>query len=69
MDGGFGKEMKISEFILARRSKKDDIPGTVENTTEKKCPVCGRFMRKYKPCCGEPKGYIGCRLCGWKEDG
>jgi predicted amidophosphoribosyltransferase len=50
---------------LRRRSKGDDIPGTVETILEENCPNCGKLMRKYNPCCGSPNGYIGC-VCGYK---
>jgi len=50
---------------LKRRSKRDDIPGTVETILEEKCPFCGKLMRKYKPCCGSPHGFKGCP-CGYK---
>lgn len=50
---------------LRRRSKSDDIPGTVETILEENCPNCGKLIRKYKPCCGSPHGYKGC-ICGYK---
>lgn len=53
---------------FARRSKMDDIPGTVLTILDEKCPLCGRIMRKYKPCCGNPHGYTGCP-CGYKIAG
>ena len=59
----------ITDYLrtLKRRSKQDDIPGTTEGEVEKPCPVCGRKMRKYKPCCNSKEGYIGCMPCNWKE--
>ena len=50
---------------LQRRSKKDDIPGTVVSILLDKCPVCGNYMKQYKACCGSPFGYRGCG-CGYK---
>ena len=67
MDGSLKKEMNLMDFVVKKRSKKDDIPGTTEGEVEKTCPVCGRKMRRYKPCCGNPEGYIGCLPCNWKE--
>ena len=51
---------------LKRSSKKDDVPGTVESSLDELCPVCGRKLRRYKPCCGSPTGYDGCNACGYK---
>jgi hypothetical protein len=67
MAKGIEKEMNLMYFIVKRSSKKNDVPGTTDGEVEKPCPVCGRRMRKYKPCCGNPEGYIGCVPCGWKE--
>jgi uncharacterized protein (DUF983 family) len=52
---------------LKRSSKKDEIPGTVEAYLDEICPSCmkGR-LAKYRPCCGSPKGYTGCKTCGYK---
>lgn len=50
---------------LNRRSKSDDIPGTVEQILDEVCPVCGRLMKKYKACCSNPLGHKGCS-CGYK---
>lgn len=59
----------ITDYLrtLKRRDKKDDLPGTTEGEVDKPCPICGRKMRQYKPCCGSPEGYIGCLPCNWKE--
>jgi hypothetical protein len=58
----------IQDYLkeLKRSSKKDDIPGTVSEVTQEKCPACNKeFLKLYKPCCGSPKGSKGCR-CGYK---
>ena len=57
----------VSQLLLAlkRGSKRDDIPGTVITELSDPCPICGRKMKKYKPCCGSPTGYKGCN-CGYK---
>jgi len=58
----------ISKFIKGRRSKSDDIPGTVDEYLEEACPVCGKGLKRMKPCCGSPQGYIQCRAnCGYKR--
>lgn len=51
---------------LKKSSKKDDIPGTVIGFLDELCPLCGRQVRIYKPCCGSPQGYKGCNACGYK---
>lgn len=50
---------------LNRRKKSDDIPGTIEEYLEEECPSCKEKLRKFKPCCGSPNGYKGCK-CGYK---
>jgi hypothetical protein len=59
--------MSLSDLLsgLKRSSKADDIPGTIQEYTDEKCPACEGLMKVYKPCCGNPKGYKGCR-CGYK---
>ena len=60
--------MGLSDMLagLKRSSKQDDIPGTIQEYTQEKCPACKEgLMKIYKPCCGSPKGYKGCR-CGYK---
>lgn len=52
---------------LKRASKKDDIPGTVDEILDIICPAClSHPLKKYKPCCGSKNGYRGCP-CGYKE--
>jgi hypothetical protein len=52
---------------LKRRTKADDIPGTVESYLEDMCPTgCGGQIRKMKPCCGSPNGYVECERCHYK---
>lgn len=52
---------------LPRKNKLSDIPGTVDSYLEDMCPVsCGGQMRKMKPCCGSPKGYLECGKCHYK---
>lgn len=60
--------MNLKEMLAKTKkaSKTDDIPGTVVSYIEELCPICGRKMREYKPCCGSPKGYSGCAPCGYK---
>ena len=67
MEKGLKEKMNVTEFVKGKRSKKDDIPGMTDGEVDKPCPVCGRKMRKYKPCCGSPNGYVGCFSCNWKE--
>jgi hypothetical protein len=58
----------VSDLLkgLSMVSKKDDIPGTVDVQLDELCPACRSFKLKlYKPCCGSPKGYKGCK-CGYK---
>lgn len=57
----------VSELLksLKRSSKKDDIPGHVIMELDKVCPLCGKKMKRYRPCCGNPHGYDGCG-CGFK---
>ena len=59
--------MDMREYItsLKRTSKKDDVPGTLLMELEKECPVCGKKMKRYKPCCGNPYGYDKC-ICDYK---
>jgi hypothetical protein len=54
---------------LNKHSKKDPIPGTTSGYADKNCPICGKRMLIFKPCCGNPNGYIGCcdLSCGYKE--
>lgn len=61
--------MSIQDLLkgLKKSSKFDDIPGTIDVILEDLCPLCGKQLRKYKPCCGSPNGYIGCLPCGYKE--
>lgn len=56
---GYLKSLKVG-------SKQDDVPGTVDRTIDEPCPVCGKNMRIYKPCCGSPNGYKGCHGCNYK---
>jgi predicted RNA-binding Zn-ribbon protein involved in translation (DUF1610 family) len=60
-------KFELTEYLrgLKRRSKQDDIPGSVEAYLEEPCPSCGRAMKLYKKCCGNPNGYKGCK-CGFK---
>jgi hypothetical protein len=60
--------VELNDYLrsLKKRSKADDIPGTVEEGQEEKCPACGGMMKKYKPCCGSPIGYLKCSKCGYK---
>jgi hypothetical protein len=59
--------MKLSEMLNrgVEAKKDDDIPGSVDAILDEECPVCGKKMRLYKPCCGANNGYKGCR-CGYK---
>ncbi len=59
--------MNVQELLkgFTKRSKKDDVPGTVEAYLEEKCPNCGAELKLMKPCCGSPKGRKECR-CGYK---
>ena len=60
--------MTSPQSLLAaatKSSKKEDVPGTVSMVLDQLCPVCGKRMKKYKPCCGSPTGYKGCS-CGYK---
>ena len=59
--------MKVTEMLKKAKQvdKLDDVPGDVEKILEDACPVCGRAMRKYRPCCGAKHGYVGCN-CGYK---
>jgi hypothetical protein len=61
--------MNVMDYIKGRRSKTDPIPGATEGPAGRKCPLCGKDLLKYRPCCGNPAGYIGCRdsSCGYKE--
>jgi hypothetical protein len=54
---------------LTRGSKHDPIPGLTTGTIDRNCPVCGKTLAKFKPCCGNPDGFIGCvdPTCGYKE--
>lgn len=63
--------MNLDDMLkkLHRRSKSDDIPGTVEAYLDRLCPNCGRQLKQMKPCCGSPNGYIACRgMCGYREE-
>lgn len=59
--------MKLAEMLKKAKqaTKMDDVPGDVEKILEEVCPICGRQMRLFKPCCGAEKGYKGCN-CGYK---
>ena len=54
---------------LNRRSKHDEIPGMVNEHLDTACPICGKSLGKFAPCCGSPDGFIGCvdPTCGYKE--
>jgi len=39
---------------------------TVTNESDKKCPVCGKFLRYKAPCCSQKEAYLKC-MCGYKE--
>lgn len=60
--------MDLGEYVknLKKHSKRDDIPGMVLGESDRECPLCGRKMKLYRPCCGSPSGYIGCTPCGYK---
>ena len=60
--------MDLIEYIkgLNRRSKFDDMPGTVEKFLDEPCPNCGKGLKKMHPCCGDPPGSIQCvAKCGY----
>ena len=59
--------MNISDYMkqMKRGSKKDDIPGTVQEYLDEPCPACGKKLKLMKPCCGSPHGTKEC-VCGWK---
>jgi hypothetical protein len=59
--------MNVLDYMkqMKRGSKSDDIPGTVEVISMEPCPSCGKFLKKYKACCGAKYGYLGCS-CGYK---
>ncbi len=61
--------MDVMDYVSGKRSKSDDLPGTVEAILERECPVCGKKLKQMKPCCGSPMGYIRCRdnSCGYRE--
>lgn len=60
--------MELDSYLktLKKRSKADDIPGTVAEILKEKCPACDSPMKKYNPCCGSPLGYTKCIKCGYK---
>ena len=59
--------MDLAAYLqgLKKSSKKDDVPGSVAEYLEELCPVCGKKLKLYKKCCGNPFGYKGC-VCGYK---
>ncbi len=65
--GAEDKKMDLTQYLkdLKRASKSDDIPGSVEAYLEELCPNCGKKLKLYKKCCGNPNGYVGCN-CGYK---
>lgn len=52
---------------MKRRSKTDDIPGTVEAYLDELCPIpgCGKKLKLMKPCCSSKFGTKEC-ICGYK---
>jgi hypothetical protein len=59
----------ITKFIKGRRSKADDVPGTVDEYLDETCPACGKGLKRMKACCGAPEGYIQCRAnCGYRRN-
>jgi hypothetical protein len=60
--------MNISDLLksLPKRSKKDDIPGTVEAYLDELCPACGGKLKLMKPCCSNPRKSKVC-VCGWTQ--
>jgi len=59
--------MDVGQLLsgLKKTSKKDDIPGTVEQYLEEVCPACHGTLKIMKPCCGEPRRVKQC-ACGYK---
>lgn len=61
----------VSDLVgsLKRGSKKDFVPGTLDEVLDRHCPICGpeTHLAKMKPCCGSAKGYIWCKRCNYKE--
>ena len=59
--------MDLAAYLqgLKKSSKKDDVPGSVAEYLEELCPNCGKKLKLYKKCCGNPFGYKGCS-CGYK---
>lgn len=59
--------MSIADIIksLPRRSKVDDIPGTIEEYLDERCPLCSRKFKIRKPCCSNPNFTKECS-CGYK---
>ena len=59
--------MNVTDYMkqMKRRSKADDIPGTVKEYLDTECPACGKKLKRYKPCCGSKYGYDGC-VCEYK---
>lgn len=51
---------------LNRRTKDDDLPGSVLKVLDEPCPLCGRNMKLYRPCCGAPNGTKECKRCDYK---
>lgn len=51
---------------LRKGSKKDDIPGTIEQTDDP-CPLCGERLKIKKACCASDRREYICRICGWKS--
>lgn len=59
--------MKIDFSKLKLRSKKDSIPGTVEEGEATICKSClTKAVVVLKPCCGEPLGALLCQNCGYR---
>jgi len=68
MENGVKEAMSWMDHIKGRRTADDDIPGTVDEYLEEPCPACGKGLKKMKPCCNAPTGYIQCRAnCGYKR--
>lgn len=60
--------MNLKEYLkgLKRRTKDDDIPGTLLRVLDEKCPLCERNLKLMKACCGSPYGLKECRACNYK---
>ena len=59
--------MNIQELLKTfnKRSKKDDVPGTVQQYLDEECPVCGKKLKIKKACCSSKHPTKEC-VCGWK---